>query len=125
MAVPTPAPAAERVWPAEPDPPATVVTFQEARYAVGSGGDVVETGDWACTGRRTAVVLRPSTGDVVGFDRWPAPGEEAVARPLARVEGASRLRVSDRDGDGCDDLEVIGRDDRPVPIDTRSLARPS
>lgn len=121
-----PAPAAERVWPAEPPPaaPAPVVTFEGARYAVGAGGDVVETGDWSCTGTPTAAVLRPSTGEVLGFDRWPAHGEDAVARPLGRAEGATRLRVSDRDGDGCDDLDAVSGDGRLVPVELSALVPP-
>ena len=66
------------------------VTMQEAaavlqhggrRYAVGAVGDFVETGDWDCDGRVTAAIVRPSTGGVVLFDDWPAPGR-TMALPV-------------------------------------------
>jgi len=88
-----PEPVSERNPIAEPDPVALpdpiaepgqiAVSVREAaaviehggrRYAIGTTGDFVETGDWDCDGQATAAIVRPSTGGVVLFDTWPGPG---------------------------------------------------
>lgn len=88
-----PEPVSERNPVAEPDPVALpdpiaepgqiAVSVREAaaviehggrRYAIGTTGDFVETGDWDCDGQATAAIVRPSTGGVVLFDTWPGPG---------------------------------------------------
>lgn len=106
-APPASAPVATRVWPEEPlEVRDGVVSVDGARYAVGAPGDAVVAGDWACTGRRTLALLRPGTGEVFAFDEWATEAEEAVARPVGRVDGANGLRAADTDGDGCHDLRV-------------------
>ena len=111
---------AERVWPA---PPVAfedgVLQVDDLRYAVGEPGDAVVAGDWACTGERTAALLRPATGEVFAFDGWASEGADVTARPVGVVEGASGLRVADTDGDGCDDLEVERPGRPPVPLRVR------
>jgi len=50
-------------------------------YGVGAPGDFVETGDWDCDGEPTPAIVRPSTGDVVLFNAWPAAGR-AISMPV-------------------------------------------
>lgn len=83
-----------------------VLEAGEARWAVGRTGDMVATGDWSCSGLRTLAVLRPSTGEVFRFDRWPASGADASVEPFARVTGATALRAADLDQDGCHEMVV-------------------
>ncbi|MDP9069845.1 MAG: hypothetical protein M3N68_00875, partial [Actinomycetota bacterium] len=105
--VTAPPPSAVRVWPLEqPHFDDGVLTFGGKRYAVGQPGDVVVTGDWTCSGRPTVALLRPSSGQILTFERWADEDHEVPARPLGRVPGATGLRVHDADGDGCDDLEA-------------------
>ena len=54
---------------------AAVIEHGGRRYAIGTTGDFVETGDWDCDGQATAAIVRPGTGGVVLFDAWPGPGE--------------------------------------------------
>lgn len=110
--------AAVAVWPRPPvDFHGGVLTVDGARYEVGRAGDEVALGDWACTGRTTAALLRPGTGEVFAFDGWPPAGGDAPARPLGRVDGGLRLRAVDRDGDGCDEVEVTRREGPPVALE--------
>ena len=117
LPAPADAPVAERVWP-EPalHYEAGVLTVDGARYALGEPGDAVVAGDWACTGRRTVALLRPGSGEVFAFDGWAHEGAELAGRPLGAVEGGAGLRVTDGDGDGCDDLEVVRANRSPVPV---------
>lgn len=116
-----PEPVAERVWPRLPlDVADGVLTFDGVRYSVGDPGDAVVAGDWACTGERTVALLRPASGEVFAFDAWARPGADVTARPLGVVEGATALRVTDPDGDGCDDLEVERIAGAPVPVRVRT-----
>ena len=111
-------PVAERVWPAPPvDFSDGVLTVGGARYAVGQAGDAVVVGDWGCRGERTVVLLRRATGQVFAFDGWADEDTEVEARPVERVEDASGLRVTDHDGDGCDDVEVERTRLPAVPVD--------
>jgi hypothetical protein len=41
-----------------------------SRYAVGRPGDHLLVGDWDGDGRDAAALYRPSTGEVLRFDRW-------------------------------------------------------
>ncbi|HVM06778.1 MAG TPA: hypothetical protein VM242_16615, partial [Acidimicrobiales bacterium] len=116
-----PEPVAERVWPRLPlDVADGVLTFAGVRYSVGDPGDAVVAGDWACTGEPTVALLRPASGEVFAFDAWARPGADVTARPLGVVEGATALRVTDADGDGCDDLEVERIAGAPVPVRVRT-----
>ena len=59
----------------------TVIEYGGHRYGVGAPGDFVETGDWDCDGEPTPAIVRPSTGDVVLFNSWPAP-HQSIAMPV-------------------------------------------
>ena len=56
----------------------TVLEHGGHLYGVGAPGDFVETGDWDCDGEPTPAIVRPSTGDVVLFNAWPAPHRSIV-----------------------------------------------
>lgn len=59
----------------------TVLEHGGHLYGVGAPGDFVETGDWDCDGKPTPAIVRPSTGDVVLFNAWPAP-HQSIAMPV-------------------------------------------
>ena len=61
--------------------PGVILQHAGNRYGVGRLGDFVETGDWDCDGEPTPAIVRPSTGDVVLFDGWPAAGQ-AISMPV-------------------------------------------
>ena len=61
--------------------PGVILEHAGNRYGVGRLGDFVETGDWDCDGEPTPAIVRPSTGDVVLFDGWPAAGQ-AISMPV-------------------------------------------
>ncbi len=61
--------------------PGAVLEHAGSLYGVGRLGDFVETGDWDCDGEPTPAIVRPSTGDVVLFHGWPAPGQ-SIAMPV-------------------------------------------
>ena len=61
--------------------PGTVLEHGGRLYGVGAPGDFVETGDWDCDGEPTPAIVRPSTGDVVLFDAWPAP-HQSITMPV-------------------------------------------
>lgn len=66
------------------------------RFAIGLPDDVVRVDDWLCRGSPLPVLLRPSTGEVYFFERWPDEGEELPARLVARVAGAHSLETLPR-----------------------------
>ena len=59
----------------------TVLEHGGRLYGVGAPGDFVETGDWDCDGEPTPAIVRPSTGDIVLFNAWPAP-HQSIAMPV-------------------------------------------
>ncbi|MDE0665921.1 MAG: hypothetical protein OXH67_10030 [Acidimicrobiaceae bacterium] len=61
--------------------PGAIIDHGGSRYGVGRDGDFVETGDWNCDGRPTPAIIRPSTGHIVLFDVWPAPGQ-TISMPV-------------------------------------------
>lgn len=61
--------------------PGAVLEHGGSRYGIGRSGDFVETGDWNCDGRPTPAIIRPSTGHIVLFDGWPAPGQ-TISMPV-------------------------------------------
>jgi len=94
-----------------------LLTAGDTHWSVGNGDDQVATGDWACDGRRTLAVLRPSTGQVFRFDGWPMTGPDLTAPAVAVVDGAVAVRAAPRpDQPGCDSLVVDRRDRPPVTI---------
>lgn len=113
----TTVPVATQVWPFKPlELKDGVLTFGGSRYAVGRPGDAVVAGDWACTGEPSLALLRRDTGHVFAFDEWPSGDGVITARPLARVEGATDLRVTNGEGAGCHALEVERQAAPPVRL---------
>lgn len=79
----------------------------------GRAGDQVAIAALDCADEAVLLVLRPSTGEVVGFDRWPAAGRPAHGRSLGSVEPASALATEDR---GCHTAVVTLPDGRVLPL---------
>ena len=88
-----------------------------ARYTVGQPGDAVAVGDWRCSGRVTAVVLRPASGELFAFDEWAGPGRDVTARPIGRVEGAIGVRAAQADGERCQHVEVLRSEAPPARVE--------
>lgn len=97
-------------------------------YRAGRPGDVVALDDHACTGRPRVLLLRPSTGQVFGFEDWPEPGRPATARLLTLAPGARRLETTTRDG--CSTARLVHADGSssevppPPPDPTSGAPRP-
>lgn len=70
-------------------------------YEVGEPGDVVVLGHWSCAPIATPAVLRPTTGELFVFDRWPSSdGSVTVVSSMTGLAGASSLVLGETDG--CD-----------------------
>lgn len=94
---------------------AGVLDTPAGRFAVGADGDVVVLGRWDCGPLSLPALLRPSSGQVWVFDRWPTAAADVAARPVAHVAGASALRVAPAPG-GCDSLVVARGAAAPVTV---------
>lgn len=95
-----------------------IVTWDGRRFVVGEEGDQVVVGDWSCTGRPTAAVLRPATGEVFVFERWA--DERAVHTTATTVvDGGRELIVDSQPAAGCGRLMVLGGDGSSVAIELR------
>lgn len=91
------------------------------RFSLGQPDDVVVIGRWDCRVPATPALLRPSDGDIWVFRRWAGLGKPVRGQLLARVRGASSLRV--RPGAaGCDALLVIRADAHSLLVSTRPAA---
>ena len=101
-------------------PNGTVLTIDGHRYAVGAPGDQVVVGQFDCA-HTTAAVLTPQGGLFV-FDQLATDGVDVTARHLRDVDPSATVKISDDDGDGCDELVV-----QPVagPATTVSTREPS
>ena len=86
-----------------PDATGPQLVHDARRYVVGRPGDLVATGDWNCDGTATPAVLRPETGEVAVFDRWPPPG--ASIDPSFRTVVDHPVDLVPGPGD-CPDLRV-------------------
>ncbi|MHB8464304.1 MAG: hypothetical protein ACYDH6_18330 [Acidimicrobiales bacterium] len=71
-----------------------VVTFGGHRYAIGRPGDIVRVARWACQATATPVLLRPATGEIWTFPRWPTWPAAVDGVPTTVVVGAATLEVS-------------------------------
>jgi hypothetical protein len=91
-----------------------VVRHGGHRWAAGASGDVVVVGDWDCDGLATPAVLRPATGQVWTYDRWPEGAEAVVARELRLANGGVSLQV--RRGQRCDRLVVVDDRRQSTPV---------
>ena len=90
--------------------PGGVISTAAGRYQLGVPGDVIVLGRWDCASLSLPADLRPSSGQVWVFDRWPASAGEVPARLVATVPGADTLRVLPG---RCDRL-LVGRRSRPA-----------
>lgn len=95
---------------------ANVVRHDGTTYRLGRPGDRPVLGDWDCDGEVTPVLLRPSTGDVISFDRWARSRESLAGRPVQRVDDAVDLLRRTGPRPGCDDLAVLLGDGTTVDI---------
>lgn len=96
------------------------------RLASGEPTDQVVLGRWTCEATKLPAVLRPRTGTLWIWDRWPAPGDHVTVQVATRLSGAKTARV--RSGPaGCDQLLVTTRGGGQTtlgPFWTRERARP-
>jgi hypothetical protein len=85
------------------------------RFRVSEPADPVAVGRWTC---RTVLpaLLRPATGEVWVWDRWPPARRPVTGRLAARVAGAMSLRAVTA-SPGCDTLLITRRSGPPVAID--------
>lgn len=94
--------------PAPIDPgaaPTPRVVAGGSTYEAGDPGDRIVVADWTCTGEPSALLLRPSTGDLWLFASLPAPDEAVVAQHVANVVGARDIVVDGIDA-ACPPLVV-------------------
>jgi hypothetical protein len=85
------------------------------RFQVNEAADPVAVGRWTCQTLLPAL-LRPATGEVWVWDRWPRGRRPVTGRLVSRVAGATSLRtVTARPG--CDTLLITRRTGPPVAID--------
>lgn len=85
------------------------------RYQVGQPDDLVRLGDWDGDGVATPALLRPSTGAVFLFDRWPAAGAPVRATIAIAVPDALDLICTGSPGDPTI-LDVRTTSGRLVPV---------
>ena len=78
------------------------------RYSVGRDGDLVVMGDWNCDDLATPAVLRPGTGEIALFDRWPDPRQTIATTAGWVIDGARRISVQPTRQ--CDRLRVHTED---------------
>jgi hypothetical protein len=88
-----------------------VVVIGGQRVTVGRAGDEVAVGDWDCDGAPTAVVLRPTTGELLELGLVDDEAAPEVVR-AERIEGA--VRIAPEADDGCPVLAVETDEQRIV-----------
>ena len=74
------------------------ITVGDLTYQVGLPQDRLAVGDWDCDGRATALLLRPSTGELFEFSAWALPGETAQSQLVSTIAQAADLagvRITD------------------------------
>ena len=74
------------------------ITVDDLTYQVGLPQDRLAVGDWNCDGRATALLLRPSTGELFEFSAWAKPGETAQSELVSTIAEAADLsgeRITD------------------------------
>jgi hypothetical protein len=74
------------------------ITVGDLTYQVGLPQDRLAVGDWDCDGRATALLLRPSTGELFEFLSWAKPGETAQSQLVSTIAQAADLageRITD------------------------------
>lgn len=68
-----------------------LVELDGTTYRVGRPGDRPVVDDWLCDGSSAVLVLRPGTGEVIGFPGWASDDHPVDGRVLDVVEGAREL----------------------------------
>jgi hypothetical protein len=91
-----------------------VIEHAGVRWRVGRTGDVVVLGDWDCDSIDTPSVLRPATGEVWSFARWPTGREPLAGVHLATVPGAVGARAVP--AGRCDRLAVVDGQGRSTTV---------
>ena len=81
-----------------------VIIVGDRRWWVGRDGDQILIGDFHCTGSPTPALVRPATGAVFIFDRWPTDTHPVQIQPSATLADPSTARVVRTDG--CD--RIVG-----------------
>ena len=74
------------------------ITVDDLTYQVGLPQDRLAVGDWDCDGRATALLLRPSTGELFEFSAWAEPGETTQSELVSTIAEAADLsgeRITD------------------------------
>lgn len=85
-------------------PPA--LEYQGVTYDIGEPGDIVVLGDWWCRDLPTAAVLRPATGQLYVFERWPDDDEADLAAPTPQPVGTNAADLTSESVGDCDRLVV-------------------
>ncbi|HEX5365984.1 MAG TPA: hypothetical protein VFW63_04890 [Acidimicrobiales bacterium] len=93
------------------------VVAGDARWSLGTPGDVAAVGDWDCDGEAAAALLRPASGEVFVFPGWAAAGQPITVRPVQRVAGGTALQVEADADTGCDRLLVAVSGGDPVAVE--------
>ncbi|MCU1497506.1 MAG: serine/threonine protein kinase [Acidimicrobiales bacterium] len=95
----------------------TTIRVAGEAWSIGQAGDQVALGDWDCDGLATPGVVRPATGEVFLFPRWPDRGEALTVEPSMVRAGAIGLTTSTA-GTPCSRPSVRLRDGRreAVPV---------
>jgi hypothetical protein len=100
-----------------------VLTTPDGRFALGRADDVVLQGDWLCRGSPLPALLRPATGEVFVFDRWPESAEDVPGRALGVVAGATALEEVPTDDGACPALAAVRNGDLVlIPVDASERA---
>lgn len=69
----------------------TTITAGDVVFRVGEADDHVAMGDWTCSGTVTPGLVRPATGEVFLFHRWPEDHESVEGEVVAIVPDGRRL----------------------------------
>jgi hypothetical protein len=85
-------------------------------YRAGQPGDVLAVHDANCAGRPNVLLLRPGTGEVFSFDRWPEADRPVRARLHLIAPGAERFDTVRRDG--CVSARLVHRDGSTSEVPT-------
>src|SRR5262249_55912719 len=96
--------------------PSGLVITSQGQYLAGEPGGVVVLGRWLCGPTALPAWLRPATGQLWTFARWPTSGQAVPARLVTGgLDGAWSLRVR-LQRSGCDEIEVDRHRRPPVTI---------
>jgi hypothetical protein len=71
-----------------------LLVVDDTTYRLGVDGDHVTVADWDCDGDVTALLLRPSTGELYDFPVWATDDDPTDGRLLATVPGATELSAT-------------------------------